>query len=101
LELGTIAVTTVLQLIYTATMSRLLQPDEFGLMAAALVGLRFVTFFSRFGLASAVIQRPSLDDTDISTAVRLAVLIGGAAAVITFLVSPLLAAIVDVPEPQA
>jgi lipopolysaccharide exporter len=98
LELGTIAVTTVLQLIYTATMSRLLQPDEFGLMAAALVGLRFVTFFSRFGLASAVIQRPSLDDTDISTAVRLAVLIGGAAAVITFLVSPLLAAIVDVPE---
>jgi O-antigen/teichoic acid export membrane protein len=98
---GAIAVTAGMQLVYTAVTARLLEPADFGLVAAALLGLRFVTYFSRFGLASAVVQRPSLDDSDISTAMRLSVLLGTGAALLSIAVSPLLAAVIREPGAAA
>ncbi len=94
---GSVAATTLLQLMYTAVMSRLLEPSDFGLMAATLVGLRFVTYFSRFGLASAVIQRVELTREDESTAFQLAMAIGVVSGLAALLISPVLAAVVDEP----
>lgn len=93
-----IAITAAMQLIYTAVISRLLEPADFGLVAAALLGLRFVTYFSRFGLASAVVQRPTLDRQDISTAMRLSILFGVAAAAGAVAASPLLATVMREPS---
>ena len=73
---GSIGLTAVMQLVYTAVMSRSLEPADFGLVAAAILGLRFVTYFSSFGLASAVVQRPTLDQRDISTAMRFSTFLG-------------------------
>ena len=46
-------------LAYTATVSRLLEPTEFGLMAMANLVVLFGQFFARMGLASALVQRPN------------------------------------------
>lgn len=90
--------TAGLQLIYTAVMSRLLEPADFGLVAVALVGLRFVTYVSRFGLGSAVTQRVHLTATDTAVALRLALIVGLISATAAAAASPMLAAVVGEPE---
>jgi O-antigen/teichoic acid export membrane protein len=94
-----VAATAALQLIYTAAMSRLLEPADFGIMAVTLLALRFIAQFSRVGLASALVQRPELSRLDICTAYRLAFLIGAVCAGAVVAAAPLLARIVD--EPRA
>jgi lipopolysaccharide exporter len=95
---GTLVLTTSLQLFYTAAISRLLEPSAFGLMAAAMLSLRFVTFFSHLGLASAVIQRAELDDRDVSTAVRLSISVGLGVGLAAALLAPLFAELVRMPD---
>lgn len=85
-----LVLTSLLQLLYTAVMSRLLVPADFGVVAAALLSLRFVTYLSRFGLGSAVVQRPSLSRHEITVAQSVALLTGSIVSVLVVLGSPLL-----------
>jgi lipopolysaccharide exporter len=87
----TLAVTVAMQTVYTAVMSRLLDPRDFGLVAAALLGLRFVTYLSRFGLGSAVVQRQVLTRQMLATAQTLAILVGILAFATAVVLSPLIA----------
>src|SRR5262245_27125402 len=80
-----------MQIVYTAVMSRLLEPSDFGLMAAALLGLRFVTYLARFGLGSAVVQRQELNRRMMATAQTLAILVGVVTFVLAVIISPLIA----------
>src|SRR3954447_2294275 len=50
----------VANLAYTATISRLLVPADFGLLAMANLVVLFAQYFARMGLASALIQKPDL-----------------------------------------
>ena len=52
----------VANLAYTATVSRLLAPAAFGLMAIANLVVLFIQFFVRMGLASALVQKPDLSE---------------------------------------
>ena len=51
--------------VYTVTMSRLLDPVAFGLMALAQIVVLFAKFFVRMGLASALVQKPELSREDV------------------------------------
>lgn len=82
-----------LQLIYMAVMSRLLEPADFGLVAAAVLGLRLVSHLSRFGLGSAVVQRPSLSEFEERVAFTLSLSIAVAATALGLLLSPAVAAL--------
>ncbi|MEV6054371.1 oligosaccharide flippase family protein [Streptomyces sp. NPDC052107] len=73
--LGSIA-TLVVQMPYTAVMSRLLSPGDFGLIGLALFMLRFVSFFAQGGLNSAVTQRPVLNVRDIRAAMAFGIVTG-------------------------
>jgi len=55
----------VANLAYTATVSRLLGPVAFGLMAMANLVVLFTQFFARMGLASALVQKPDLSEDEI------------------------------------
>lgn len=90
--------TAALQVTYTATISRLLEPGDFGLLAGSLAALRFVTLFAQMGVGSAVIQRPSLNDLDVSTAMRLALFSGVLATSIVVLLSSQIASILRLAE---
>jgi lipopolysaccharide exporter len=87
-----------MQLGYTAVISRLVAPAAFGAMAAALLGMRFITYLSRMGLGSALVQKASLSPRDTSTAFALALALGSVMSLLTVAVSPLLAALVKNPD---
>jgi O-antigen/teichoic acid export membrane protein len=90
--------TSILQLVYTAVMSRLLEPVDFGVVAAALLSLRFVTYLSRFGLGSAVVQRANLTRQETAVAQSVALLAGMVVALVAVLASSVLAGAVDQPR---
>jgi lipopolysaccharide exporter len=59
---------SLLQLAYTAAMGRLLTPADFGVLAIALVFLRFGQYFAQMGVGPALIQSPTMNDRKIRTA---------------------------------
>jgi lipopolysaccharide exporter len=70
------AVLLAANLIYTATISRLLEPAAFGLLATANLVILFTLYFARMGIASAVVQKPELSKEDIRAASTAGVVIG-------------------------
>ena len=73
--LSTVAL-AVASLAYTATVSRLLEPTAFGLMAIAKLVVLFGQHFARMLLASALLQEPALSDDEVRAASTAGILIG-------------------------
>lgn len=65
------AAQAALQLAATMVLARLLTPEVFGAVAAALVVIKVTQFFTALGMAGAIIQRPNLTDRHIETAFAL------------------------------
>ncbi len=84
-------VSAVCQLAFMATLSRLLDPAAFGLMAMAGIALRFASFFSQLGFSQALIQRARLADEDTTAALLMATGIGAALYLAMVLGAPLFA----------
>lgn len=55
-------------IVFAAILARLLTPEDFGLVAAATVALSFLNLGSRFGVSTALIQAPVLNDAMVRTA---------------------------------
>jgi O-antigen/teichoic acid export membrane protein len=66
----------VLQLVVLAVLSRLLDPKDFGLVAAALVVVGFSTIFSQLGVGPAVVQRLDLTPAHLRMGFTLSLLLG-------------------------
>lgn len=90
-------VTSVLQLISAGVLGRLLSPADFGVVAAAMLVIRIVYYFSQFGLGSAMVQKPELSDDDIRAGAWLATVVGAIATCIGVVAAPLLAGLLDQP----
>jgi O-antigen/teichoic acid export membrane protein len=90
-------VTAALQLVSAAVLGRLLTPADFGVVAAALLVIRVVYYFSQFGLGSALVQKRELSDGDVRAGAWLAIVIGSVATVAGVLAAPLLAALLHQP----
>ena len=80
-------VTAVMQIGYTATMARLLEPAAFGLVAMSGVILRFGSYFAEMGIERAVIQKKDINEEDIKSSFTLSILLG----IIFFLILLILA----------
>jgi len=78
----------VANLTYTATLSRLLSPGAFGLMAVANLVALFIQFFARMGLASALVQKPHLSEEEIRAASTAGIAIGVACTALTWVLAP-------------
>lgn len=70
------AISAVLQIVYAAVMGRLLAPSAFGLLAMAMLALRFATYFARMGINQALIQKPSLSTEEIRAGFTSTVILG-------------------------
>jgi lipopolysaccharide exporter len=88
----------VLQLGFTAFVSRRLDPSAFGLLALAGLVLRFTSYFSQLGLTSAIVQRPDLDRLTIRVTFTLSSLVALCMYAVTFALAPVAAAIFREPE---
>ena len=91
-------VLVVANLAYTATVSRLLGPAEFGLMAIANLVVLFGQYFARMGLASALVQKPELSDDEIRAASTAGIVLGLICMGVVWLLAPAVGLVFHVPQ---
>lgn len=89
-QLATLAVFVVL--------SRLLTPDEFGLIALVSVFTVLLRLIAEQGFADAIVQQPALEREHLDTAFWVGVGVGGSFAVLLAAAAPLIARLVDNPD---
>ncbi len=82
---------------YTVTISRLLDPVTFGLMALAQLVVLFAQFFVRMGLASALVQKPELSRDDIRAASTAGVAVGAACFAGVWVLAPVISGVFRAP----
>jgi len=56
----------VVSLGVTLVMARLLSPEDYGLMAMAMVLVGFIGFFNEVGIGSAIVQKPVLEEEEVN-----------------------------------
>lgn len=84
-------VQAVLRAVVLLVLARLLTPEAFGAVAAALVVINFSNIFAQLGFGQAIVQRPTLTTEYVRTAFTLSLALGVAFTVGVWLLSPLLA----------
>lgn len=90
--------TQVSRLAVSIVLARLLEPADFGLLAAALVVVMFLDLFKDLGTGMAVIQRPVVTDGLLSAVFVVNLAIGVVLAGVLVVASPLFAALLDEPR---
>jgi O-antigen/teichoic acid export membrane protein len=64
----------LISFVNTIILARILSPDDYGLMAMAMVVCGFITFFNEIGLGSAIIQRDKVTEAQLNGAFTIAFL---------------------------
>lgn len=82
-------ITAIMQIGYTAIMSRLLTPKDFGLVAMGGVLLRFGQYFSQMGLGSALIQKNDISEKEIVATYTFSLILGLIFTLLSFFMAPL------------
>ena len=82
-----VIVQTIVSLGVTIVVARILPPEDFGLLATAMIFIGLAEIISAMGMGAAVVQRKNLDEIAIRTANTLSVLIGVALVALILLVS--------------
>jgi O-antigen/teichoic acid export membrane protein len=85
-------------LLSIVVLSRLLRPEDFGLVALAAAVSTFAILFRDLGTAPAIIQKPSLDEPTKSAAFWLNAGFGVALGLALAVIAPLLARLMDAPR---
>lgn len=87
-----------LQILVTAALARLLTPNAFGLVAMAIVVLRFGQYFAQVGVGQALVQKPEIDQRDIRSGFTSSVLLGLLFFAANWVLAPLLARLFHTPD---
>jgi PST family polysaccharide transporter len=77
------------QFAIAALLARLLSPDEFGLVALAMVVIGFARIFGDLGIASALVQRRALTERHLRSAFTVSAMLGAALAGLLSFAAPL------------
>ena len=88
----------LLSVAITMTLARLLVPQDFGLLAIALVFFTLAEMAGRSGLGPALVQRYDLTERHIATALTLAVAVAVPLAAALWVLAPLLCSLVGEPS---
>jgi O-antigen/teichoic acid export membrane protein len=86
------------QLLSIAVLSRLLAPQDFGLVALASAVSTFALLFRDLGIAPAIIQSPQLDEATKSAAFWLSAAVGLLLCLLLVVAAPLIAALMNAPD---
>ena len=81
--------TSVLQLVYSSIMARLLAPEAFGIIAISQIVINFTAYFSRLGMGQALIQREGLGTKDIRAVFTSSVFLAVAFTMAIWLLAPM------------
>lgn len=81
-----------LQIIITVVLARLLMPEDFGVLAMAVVFSGLIAVFNDFGIGAAIIQKQDITDDDLSSIFWFNAFVGLIATLLTIAIAPLIAA---------
>src|SRR5690349_12258408 len=84
--------------VFTIVLARLVGPDDFGVVAQALVYIGIISLLLDQGFSSALIQRKDVHPDMPGVVVSVNLAVGGALAVLTVAIAPLWAAFMRTPE---
>ncbi len=90
-------ITQGLVLLILVILSRLLTPQDFGLITMVMVLIRFAQIFQDFGLGSALIQKKEISDRDLNTVFWFNMCMGLALTLIILFSAPLIVDFYDKP----
>jgi O-antigen/teichoic acid export membrane protein len=85
-------VQAALQLAIVAVLARLLVPEDFGLVGAAVVVIEFCQIFTQIGVGPAIVQRSDLREEHVRAGFTLSLLIGVVFGGLLYLAAPWIAA---------
>jgi PST family polysaccharide transporter len=88
----------VLRLLITAILTRILSPDDFGLVAIVLAVVGIASLFQDMGLSAATVQRAEITPQQVSTLFWINAAMGAAACLAGVICSPLIADLYHRPE---
>ncbi|TCK72688.1 oligosaccharide flippase family protein [Acidipila rosea] len=83
--------TAGMQLLASATITRFLQPRDYGLAAMAMLCASMANYFTQLGMGRAIIQKPGLTEGNIRAAFSLSLATGFGGFILLSALSPLLA----------
>lgn len=89
---------SILQILVTAVLARLLEPKSFGLVALGGVVLRFGSYFAQMGMGSAIVQKEVLSREDVRMAFTSSSLLSLFFFLLFWLVTPVAVQVFDAPE---
>lgn len=91
-------VQAALRVIVTLILARLLTPHDFGVVAAALLVVKFSNIVSQLGIGQAIVQRLELTEQHIRTGFTLSIVTGAAFTTLAWLAAPAVASFFAMPQ---
>ena len=91
-------IVTILQLAQMSILARFLEPGDFGLMAIMMVVIGFSQAFQDMGVSNAIIQRPEISHTQLSSLYWLNIVAGAVLTLIVIAIAPLVAMFYEEPR---
>ncbi|QHI70187.1 lipopolysaccharide biosynthesis protein [Tichowtungia aerotolerans] len=86
---------SILQMVVMVVITRLIAPEEFGVMAMAQLFVQFATFFANFGVGVAIIRNEELTEDHIAAGFWCGIVISLFIALVMFLLAPLSTHLLD------
>jgi len=97
MSIGT-GVQGLLTIVVLAIVSRLLKPEEFGMVSASLLVVNFSLIFSQLGVGPAIVQHPRLRREHLETGFILSMAFSFACVAVLSALAPVIASIVHAPK---
>ncbi len=97
MSLGT-TIQGVLTVLVLAVVSRLLKPEDFGMVSASLLVVNFSLIFSQVGVGPAIVQHPNLRREHLETGFILSMLFSFVCVAVLTALAPFIAAVVHAPK---
>lgn len=88
----------VVQLLVIMVLARMLTPEEFGIVGAAMIAIDSAEILAKLGLRPALIQRPTLGRSYESSSVALAIAGGGGTGLVIWAIAPAVAGVFGFPQ---
>ena len=84
--------------VITIFVIRILSPEDYGLMAMAMVVIGFLALFDELGMGAALIQQEKFDETEVRQVFGLVIVINAVAFLLLIAIAPVVASFFDEPR---
>lgn len=89
---------TIIGLVVSGILTRLITPSEFGILGMVTIGIGFLNVIKDFGFGAALVQKKEVDDDEYSTVFWINIIIGVLLTAVVFEAAPLISSYFNEPR---